>query len=269
MGTEPSLSTHLPLAPVDKIPLMGVLVSDVGRERAIDNMLEAMRCRKRCLVLYVNAQFLNSAVDIPWFRAFANTADLALCDSVGAQLAAMVLHGRAPKRNTPPDWIESLGRRAGHDGRSVFWLGGRADVVATAAENFRRATGTEIAGFQHGYIDLRPGATDNQSVIRTINDVKPDMLFVNLGIPLQETWLRHALPLIDVPLVITGGALVDHVAGRARRPPQWITAIGIEWIYRLAKEPRRLWRRYILGLPVFGFRLLVQSCVRVRRSEIL
>jgi hypothetical protein len=100
--------------------------------------------------------------------------------------------------------------------------------------------------------DQRPGSADNQALVEHINRAAPDVLFVNMGMPLQEFWLYHHWLLLNVRVAVAAGALVDHAAGHVRRPPQWVANLWLEWAVRLAVEPRRLWRRYLIGLPMFG-----------------
>ena len=112
----------------------------------------------------------------------------------------------------------------------------------------------EIAGVRHGYFDR----SENEAVVEEINAAAPDILLVGLGMPLQERWLMENRQRLDVGVALTGGAVFDYVSGRVRRGPRLLTRGGLEWLARLLAEPRRLWRRYLVGNPLFLLRVLRQ-----------
>ena len=239
--------------------VMGVRLDDIAIPDLLKLITEAIDRKDRLLVMNVNAHLLNLAWTRPWLRDFFARADIVFCDGAGAQLATRLLTGRLPSRSTPPEWIAPLGDAIGAKGGSVFWLGGAPGVVERAASAFEKRHGARTAGFHHGFFDHKPGSSDNAAIVAAINTAKPDLLVVNMGMPLQEQWLYHHWDKLDARVAITAGALVDHVAGKVRRPPRWVANLGIEWAVRLAIEPRRLWRRYLIGLPVFGFRLMSEK----------
>jgi N-acetylglucosaminyldiphosphoundecaprenol N-acetyl-beta-D-mannosaminyltransferase len=115
-----------------------------------------------------------------------------------------------------------------------------------------------IAGVRHGYFDHRAGSPENGLVVAEINAARPDILLVGLGMPLQERWLMENLHGLDVGAALTGGAVFDYASGKLRRGPRLLTANGLEWLARLIVEPRRLWRRYLLGNPLFLARVIGQ-----------
>jgi N-acetylglucosaminyldiphosphoundecaprenol N-acetyl-beta-D-mannosaminyltransferase len=119
----------------------------------------------------------------------------------------------------------------------------------------------------HGFFDHAPGSAENERVLAAINAARPDLLLVNMGMPRQEAWLAENWHSLDVRVAITAGALVDHVAGRVKRPPAWVADAGLEWAVRLALEPGRLWRRYLLGLPRFAALVAVEKIRRSARKE--
>jgi N-acetylglucosaminyldiphosphoundecaprenol N-acetyl-beta-D-mannosaminyltransferase len=240
----------------ERVDVMGTRIHNISSSTAIDRMIQIMDDGRRCIVLSVNAHLLNLVWDNDWLHKLFSEDAIVLCDSVGAQLAGLLLNRVVTIRNTPPDWIDSFGRRLAEQNRSVFWFGGKSDVVELAAKNFHRRTGARVAGFHHGILDFSAGSVDSEAVLRSIDQAGPDALIVCLGMPLQEQWLHQNWHRLNTCVAITGGALVDHMAGRVRRPSRWVTNCGLEWVSRLIIDPRRLWRRYILGLPRFGVHLL-------------
>jgi len=234
-----------------RFKVLGVDLDDLSANDVAERVADAVGARRRVLVVNANAHMLTLAQSRRWLRNFITQADIAFCDGAGVQLAARLLTGRLPHRTTPPEWIDAAARRIGPAG-TVFWLGGRPDVVERAASMFAQRTGTRCVGWHHGFFDMSTGSADNAAIVAEINRASPDLLIVNMGMPRQEQWLRDHWHLLDARAGIAAGALVDHIAGRVRRPPRWVANMGLEWAVRLAIEPRRLWRRYLLGLPVFG-----------------
>lgn len=236
--------------------ILGVRVDDIPIESIVDEVCAAVLEQRRLLVLNVNAHMLMLARQNVWLNNFLDGADLVFCDGAGIQLASLVLRRRNLRRTTPPEWVGTAARKLASADSSVFWLGGAPGVVELAARNFEAQTGLRTVGTQHGFFDHKPGSADNQQIIAAINRASPDLLFVNMGMPLQERWLATHWHALNVRVGITAGALVDRAAGRMRRPPRWVANCGLEWAVRLALEPRRLWRRYLLGLPRFGLAVL-------------
>jgi N-acetylglucosaminyldiphosphoundecaprenol N-acetyl-beta-D-mannosaminyltransferase len=107
------------------------------------------------------------------------------------------------------------------------------------------------------------GSPENEAVLQEINASSPDILLIGLGMPLQEYWLMENRHDLNAGVVLTGGAVFDYVSGRLRRGPRLLTESGFEWLARLLIEPRRLWRRYIVGNPLFLLRVLKQRLSRV------
>ncbi|MDE8346347.1 MAG: WecB/TagA/CpsF family glycosyltransferase, partial [Acidocella sp.] len=176
-----------------------------------------------------------------------------------------LLTGRRAHRTTPPEWIgavlEALGETC-----SIFWLGGEPDVVVRAARNYEDRFAIRTAGVQHGYFDIVPESVESRDLVRRINLLRPNIILVNMGMPRQEQWLIDNWERLDTGVFITAGALVDHAAGRVRRPPRWVANLGIEWLVRFFKEPRRLWRRYLLGLPVFGVYVIKYFILNLKKK---
>ena len=262
MNHELRPSLNNPRSTVGRSRVLGVRVDDIPRDTIVDRICDTAVNEGRLLVLNVNVHMLMLAREHHWLRRFLDDADVVFCDGAGVQLASLLLTGTRPHRSTPPEWAGTATRRLAGRGRSIYWLGGRPDATERAARNFEAMHGARTAGWQHGFFDQRPGSADKHALVEHINRAAPDVLFVNMGMPLQEFWLYHHWPLLNVKVAVAAGALVDHAAGRVRRPPRWVANLGLEWAVRLAVEPRRLWRRYLIGLPLFGALLLREMVLR-------
>ena len=240
---------------------MGLRLQDIPRAVIAERVHDAALARRKMLVVTANAHLVVLSQTHTWLRSMFAAADIAFCDGAGVQVAGRILTGRTLHRTTPPEWIGTVLQRLGPQG-SVFWLGGTEAVVASAADAFARKYGVRTAGYQHGYFDASPGSADSRAIVERINAARPSILLVNMSMPRQEEWLWANWRRLDPGVAITAGALVDHAAGRAARPPRWVANLGVEWLVRLVREPRRLWRRYLLGLPMFGFHMVRYSLRR-------
>ena len=235
--------------------VMGLRLQDIHRDMIIERVCRAAQARKKLLVVNANAHLVVLSQTNPWLRVMFAAADIAFCDGAGVQLAGRILNRRNLRRTTPPEWIGAVLQRLGPQG-SVFWLGDTETAVAAAADAFARKYGVRTVGCQHGFFDTSPNSSEGRDVVGRINAAKPSILLVNMGMPLQEQWLWTNWGQLDPGVAVTAGALVDHAAGRVARPPRWVANLGLEWLVRLVREPRRLWRRYLLGLPVFGYYMI-------------
>lgn len=215
--------------------------------------------KKHALVLHANVHGLNLAYEQLWFRYFYQQADVVFCDGAGVMLGARVLGQRIPQRITYADWMWQLAEFAASKGFTLFLLGAQPGVAEKAAECLRdRYPRLQIAGIHHGYFDKTTDSPANINVVAQINAVKPDILLVAFGMPQQEQWLMENWPSIAASVALTGGAVFDYVSGELRRAPRWMTDNNMEWLGRLLIEPQRLWKRYIIGNPVFMWRVLKQ-----------
>jgi N-acetylglucosaminyldiphosphoundecaprenol N-acetyl-beta-D-mannosaminyltransferase len=211
------------------------------------------------LVLNVNAHCLNLCYEDRALRDFLNGADVVFCDGAGVMLAARMLGERLPARITYAAWIWRLADFAAAEGFSLYFLGARPGVAQEAARRLRECyPGLRIVGVRHGYFDHSAGSAENEAVLKEINAAAPDILLVGLGMPLQEIWLTENRRRLNAGVALACGGAFDYASRRVRRGPRILTESGFEWLVRLLSEPRRLWRRYLLGNPLFLLRVLRQ-----------
>ena len=181
-------------------------------------------------------------------RAFYARADLIEPDSTPMILWASLLGLPISRRHrcTYLDWREAFWEMARERGWRVFYLGGEPGVAQTAADTIaRRWPGVKIT-VRHGRFDARPDGPDNAAVLADIAAAQPDVLFVGMGMPRQEAWIIENLDRLGPCVVFSVGAAFDYEAGAIPTPPRWTGRVGMEWLFRLASEPRRLFRRYLL-----------------------
>jgi N-acetylglucosaminyldiphosphoundecaprenol N-acetyl-beta-D-mannosaminyltransferase len=149
-------------------------------------------------------------------------------------------------RPTCIEYMRPVLAEAAQRGWRVFYLGSRPEVVERGLDIFEG----EIPGLNmataHGYFDARPHSEENRKVLERIAAYQPNILMVGMGMPRQEHWILENIDLIQANVIINVGACLDFLVGAKYTPPRWLGQIGLEWVYRLVTEPRRLWRRYLL-----------------------
>jgi N-acetylglucosaminyldiphosphoundecaprenol N-acetyl-beta-D-mannosaminyltransferase len=209
------------------------------------------------LVLNANVRALNLAYEQPWFRYLLNRAELVYCDGAGVRLGTMISGGHLPGRITLADWAWELAEFAAARGYSLYFLGARPGVAEKAAARLQeRFRSLQIAGTHHGYFNKEVDHPENLAVVDHINRVRPDVLIMGFGMPLQERWLLENWDRLDARTALAGGAAFDFISGDLKRAPAWMNDHGMEWLGRFLIEPRRLWHRYLVGNPLFLWRVL-------------
>jgi N-acetylglucosaminyldiphosphoundecaprenol N-acetyl-beta-D-mannosaminyltransferase len=248
--------------------LLGVKIDDLGPEQLVGEILAVIAARSKMIVANVNPHALNLAFEQPWLRAFFNRCEIVFCDGFGVKWGAALLGQTIEHRATPPDWIDLLAAAASTQGASFFLLGGEDGVAKEAGKRLaEKHPGLRVIGAANGYFDKGPLSAGNQAVVATINASKPDILVVAMGMPIQERWLSDNWDQLEVRVAITAGALLDYIAGAKTRPPRLLTDHGLEWAGRLLREPGRLWQRYLIGNPLFIWRLLRQRLGDLRSER--
>lgn len=239
-----------------ELDFFGVTLANTSMGAAIDWIVERARGRRPAQIAFVNPDCLNIAYRHAAYHRVLTQAARVLPDGIGIHLGCRIL-GLALRENVNgTDLFPRLCERCAGEGLSLYLLGARPGVAAAAAaEMQRRYPGLKVAGTRDGYF----GAADEAQVLAGINASGADILLVALGAPRQELWLaEHTADL--APTVRLGvGGLFDFYSGRIPRAPLWMREIGLEWTWRLIQEPGRMWRRYIIGNPLFLFRVWRQK----------
>jgi N-acetylglucosaminyldiphosphoundecaprenol N-acetyl-beta-D-mannosaminyltransferase len=154
------------------------------------------------------------------------------------------------------DMMGPLLARAAAHGWRLFYLGGAPEVLRVGLLRLREAHPGLIIEGQHGFFDQTPRSPESEAVLERINALRPNILVIGMGMPLQEHWLQANLDRLAVNCVLLAGAYLDYVAGRQSAAPRWLGPLGLEWLYRLAANPGRLWRRYLIEPWVLAWYLL-------------
>lgn len=244
----------------DILRFFGVSIANTTMGEAIDWVIERVRSDRAAILAFVNPDCLNIACVNPEYRSILKAADRVLPDGIGIRLGCRILGVSLRANVNGSDMFPLLCERCAEAGLSLYLLGARPGVAELAADNMRqRFPALKIAGTRDGYF----GENDEPEVVEAINRSGADILLVAFGVPRQELWLwRHRDRL--APKVAMGvGGLFDFYSGRIPRAPLWMREIGLEWSWRLLQEPKRMWRRYIIGNPLFLYRVWRQKLGKI------
>ncbi len=203
-------------------------------------------------ISYLNADCLNQCWSNPSYREAVTHSDLVYADGMGVVWASRLFGHPLPERLNANDLLPEFCQRAEEKKHRIFFLGGQDGIAEKSASDLKaKYPGLEIAGCHHGYFTLE----EEPEVIEKIRDAKPDILIVGMGAPKQERWIQQHLETLGVPVAWGVGGLLDYSAKGLKRAPVWMRKTGLEWLWRFGLEPKRLWKRYLLGNILFTFRV--------------
>lgn len=227
-----------------KVRILGVGLDRLSAQEAVQRIERLIQDGGGHRVFFANAHTLCLAWEDPAYRAILNSASVVLNDGTGVSWAAGRQGVRFQENLVGTDFIPYLCSSVQDRGYRFFLLGSRPGVAQAAALALqKRCPRLNIAGTCHGYFP----AEENEAVVTRIREARTDVLLVGMGNPLQERWLHEHLASTEAAVGIGVGALFDYLSGRLKRAPRWMLDWGLEWVWRLAVEPRRLWRRYLIG----------------------
>ncbi len=229
---------------MSRIDVLGVSFDDLTMDEAVEIALGFMQERRACYACTPNPEIVMAAKGDAALRAALSGAELVLADGVGITKAAAILGTPLKSRVPGIDFASNVISRLAERGGSVYLLGAKPLVAEAAAEKLTQTyAGIVIAGTNDGYF------TDDAPVIEKINAASPDFLMVCLGSPKQELWMSANAGRLSCGLMAGLGGSLDVLAGNVQRAPETWRRLGLEWLYRVIKEPKRLGR--VMKLPAF------------------
>jgi N-acetylglucosaminyldiphosphoundecaprenol N-acetyl-beta-D-mannosaminyltransferase len=224
---------------------------------AIDRVEELVRAKKGGSVYTPNVDHVCLFNEDPRFRAAYEATDLSLVDGMPVLWASKILGRGLPEKISGSDLVAPLAERAARLGWRVYLLGGGDGVAERAKAKLEElAPGVQIVGTSSPRVNLDESAESRAPVIESIRSTSPDLLFVALGSPKQESWIYEVRDALRPTVCIGVGASFDFIVGIQQRAPKWVASAGLEWAYRLSRDPKRLWRRYLVRDPKFALIVL-------------
>lgn len=236
------------------VRINAVPIRNVSMVEALELIDAAVVARDRRCVFFVNADCLNvSARDTRYHHVLGREDALVFADGIGVKLAGHLSRQQVRDNVNGTDMFPLLCSLAAERGRSIFLLGARPGVADEVKQRMTALNpGLKVAGTHHGYFDKRESAP----VVEQINRSGADILLVAFGAPAQERWIAEHRHQLQVPVAMGVGGLFDFYSGRIPRAPKVVRDMYLEWAWRLAMEPRRMWRRYLVGNFTFMGRVL-------------
>lgn len=242
---------------LDAISILGVRIDNLSMQRAIEAIEAMLDSKETKQVSFINPQNINVTFQQPEYKAVLANSDLILADGFGTKLAGKILKRPLRQNLCGTDLFPRLCEALSQSGKSIYLLGAAPGAAEQVAEWVRaQYPDLTIKGSAHGYFT----ESDEPEWVRSIAESNADVLVVSMGTPTQELFIHKHLQSLNVGVAIGFGGLFDYFAGRIPRAPQWVREIGMEWMYRLIQEPRRMWRRYLIGNGVFIGRVLYEKC---------
>lgn len=239
------------------VHLLGVKIHSLKKDAFFNQLFEYLKTRQKSVIANVNLRAMNLAYENEWYKEFINAADLVFCDGEGVRLGARLRGMKIVERFTPADWVWEFSMLAEKRGVTFFLLGNPPGVAERAARTLReKFPNLLIVGVHDGFFDHRRESPENRAVLGMIKQLKPDITFVGMGMPLQERWVMENLNQLETRMIITCGALFEYICGDLKRGPAWMTQNSFEWLARILISPRRYFHRYLSDIPKFYWRVL-------------
>ena len=241
-----------------RVDVLGVHVSAVTMDEAVDEVTRWIEHGERHYVCVTGVHGVMESQSDPHLRDVHNASGLTTPDGMPMVWGARAAGAWHTERVYGPDLMLALCERAAERGWSSFFYGGKVGVPEELARRLtRRFPGMAVAGsFSPPFRPLNP--EEDARVVDMINDSTAQLVWVGLSTPKQERWMAAHRERLRAPVLLGVGAAFDIHAGRLPQAPRWMKRAGAEWLYRLYREPRRLWRRYLTNNPRFVIRILRQ-----------
>jgi N-acetylglucosaminyldiphosphoundecaprenol N-acetyl-beta-D-mannosaminyltransferase len=231
-----------------RLQLMGAELDAVTPDQVMDFIARRTERRVKAVIANHNLHSLYLLRQSSSMQAFFRAADLVQIDSIPliawGRLLGLPL-SRA-HRSTYLDWRDRFWALAAERGWRVYLLGSRPGVVEAMQATIQAEWPGAIVAGHHGYFDQQPSSHENRAVVAEINAFRPDVVLVAMGMPLQETWIHANLPALERGVFLSVGGAFDYEVGVQAPAPRWLGALGLEWLFRFACQPRRLFGRYFL-----------------------
>jgi N-acetylglucosaminyldiphosphoundecaprenol N-acetyl-beta-D-mannosaminyltransferase len=244
--------------PFARSNVLGCPVDQMTIPQCLDYFESVIAAGRSCHIVVINAAKVVKARSDRLLAEIIQSADLVGADGVPVVWASRLLGDPLPARVNGTDLMEALFEMAARKSYSVFLLGARPQVIENAVNRLRRQyPNLRIAGYRHGYFTSED---EEQQAAAMISASRPDILMLGMSTPMKEIWVSRHKELLNVPVIHGVGGSFDIVGGITKRAPKWMQNSGLEWLYRLYQEPRRMWRRYLLTNSVFVW-LVFRACI--------
>lgn len=254
-----------PLQLPPKYSVLGLGISEITFDGAVNLFLNAAATGQKIRANFCAVNNVVAANENPVLREYMSSSQIAVPDGMPLVWLGR-LKGRKVERICGPDFMPALCERSRQFGYRHFFYGGADGVAEQLAQNLtQRFPGLQVAGMYTP--PFRPLTEEEDAdIVARINQAKPDFVWVGLSTPKQDEWIATHQTKLDAPNLLAVGAAFDFHSGNLQRAPRWIQRSGFEWFYRLVREPKRLWRRYLVGNTMFVL-YLAAEILRIRKTD--
>lgn len=239
----------------DRVSILDVNIDKITLKEARDKVKSFLNSKAINTIYTPNTEIVMEARKDRVLKEILNNGDLVIPDGIGLIYASRIKKRELPERVTGFDLSIEMLSLANEGGYRVFLLGGKPGVAEAASKNIKKDyPNINIAGYHHGYFKGThigyKESEEEKNVINSINQSNTDILFVGFGAPKQEKWINENKEKLNCKVVIGNGGTIDILAGIAKRAPEIYQRLGLEWFYRLLKDPKRIKRQIVLPLFV-------------------
>lgn len=241
--------------------ICGLFYNNIKRDELISKITHIFHRRKKGSIFFLNADCVNKSKKDPEYKNLLSRSHLVLGDGVGIKIATQMQGGKMAENLNGTDLLPHLCEFSVLNKKRIYLLGAKPGIAQKMEQNLKKKyPGIEIVGNCDGYFHEKKEI----EVIEEMNNKKADIVLVAMGVPLQEKWISINRAAIDAGLVLGVGGLFDFYSGSISRAPEWMREMGLEWAYRMLQEPGRLWKRYVIGNPLFLMRAALWAIERKR-----
>ncbi|MBN2157879.1 MAG: WecB/TagA/CpsF family glycosyltransferase [Spirochaetes bacterium] len=244
----------------DKVVLLGVEIDNVMKDEALAIFDEIIKSRVPSLVVTPNVDHIMNIQKDAEFREIYKKASLVLTDGVPLMWASRFLGTPIKEKIAGSDVFHDICRVGAKKGYRIFLMGGREGAAERTVEIMReRHPSIQIVGHYSPPVGFEDDEREMKKIENMLAAAKPDVLFLGLGSPKQEKFYTMYSVRFGIPVTMGIGITFEYVSGMVKRAPVWMQKAGLEWLYRLIKEPKRLWKRYLINDPGFFWLVLKQK----------
>jgi N-acetylglucosaminyldiphosphoundecaprenol N-acetyl-beta-D-mannosaminyltransferase len=236
----------------EKVKLFDIEFFNISMREAIEYINSAVSLKTQKVIFFMNPDCFNQTFKNPQYINDLKKADYIFPDGSGVNLACKILNQPLKENINGTDMFPFILEESLKKSYNIFFLGAKDEVVRELKEKMqKRYPALNIVGIHSGYFSKE----QNESIIEQINSSKANILFVAFGVPIQERWIIENRSKLNINVILGVGGLFDFYSDKTPRAPKYLREIGLEWTYRLKQEPKRMWKRYILGNPLFLYRV--------------
>lgn len=233
---------------MNKENILGINVCATSYDELKKFIIDDIKCNKKSFIVAINPEKILKAKDNIELKKLLNRATYQIPDGVGVIYASKIRKGSIKSRITGIDSMEMICKLSNDEGYKIFMYGAKKDTVLKAKEVLeKKYPNIKIVGYMDGY------EKDDNKIVSVINKSKADIIFVALGSPKQEEWIKNHMDKLNVKIFQGVGGSFDVISGNIKRAPKWMRKSGLEWLYRLIKEPKRIFRQ----IKLFKFLFIV------------